>query len=263
MKRTQYLFFDIDGTLIKEQNDEVPESAKEALSRAQMEGHKLFINTGRTYCCVPKRLRSLVDGCLCGCGTDLYIEGKEVFYVAITPEKCRELLEEALKCNISIIFEGKDKNFIDEKSLQNSLFHSFCENCVAMGATVEIIQPETQILSEKFCFFIEKDSDYDSFARILGSDFEVIDRGGGFYEVLSYGCSKATAIEAVLEYYGAEIEDSWAFGDSSNDISMLQHVRHAVVMGKHDEVLEKYAEFITDTVEQNGIYNIMKKQGLI
>ncbi len=263
MKKTQYLFFDIDGTLIKEQNDDVPESARKALWAAQEKGHKLFINTGRTFCCVPRRLRDLVDGCLCGCGTDLYINGKQIFYISIPPEKCRELLEAATKYKVSIIFEGKDKNYIDKKSLQNPHFYRFCENCKAMGATIEMIQKNTKIVSEKFCFYKEQDSELEPFLQVLGNDFEVIERGGGLYEVLSYGRSKATAIEQILDYYGAEIEDSWAFGDSSNDLAMLRYVRHAVIMGQHDKVLEEYAEFITDTVEQNGLYNIMKQQELI
>ena len=42
------LFFDIDGTILSEITHKIPESALEALHKAQENGHKTFINTGRT-----------------------------------------------------------------------------------------------------------------------------------------------------------------------------------------------------------------------
>ena len=61
------LFFDIDGTLISEYTGEIPESAQEALRAARANGHKIFINTGRTLCCLPPSVRTFgFDGLLCG-----------------------------------------------------------------------------------------------------------------------------------------------------------------------------------------------------
>ena len=42
------LFFDIDGTILSEITKEIPESALEALNQAKKNGHKMYINTGRT-----------------------------------------------------------------------------------------------------------------------------------------------------------------------------------------------------------------------
>ena len=52
-------------------------------------------------------------------------------------------------------------------------------------------------------------------------------------------------------------------GDSSNDLAMFRHAGHAIAMGAHDQVLEPYTEFITKTVEEDGIAYAMKKYGLI
>ena len=41
------IFFDIDGTLLSEKTFTVPDSAKEAIRKAQDNGHLVFINTGR------------------------------------------------------------------------------------------------------------------------------------------------------------------------------------------------------------------------
>lgn len=41
------------------------------------------------------------------------------------------------------------------------------------------------------------------------------------------------------------------------------HAGHAIAMGAHDQVLEPYTEFVTKTVEEDGIAYAMKKYGLI
>ena len=55
----------------------------------------------------------------------------------------------------------------------------------------------------------------------------------------------------------------YAFGDSSNDLDMIKAAGHGVIMGHHDPVLEPYAEYITDTVENDGLYKAMEHYGLI
>ena len=70
------LFFDIDGTILSEITHKIPESALEALRKAQENGHKTFINTGRTICSVPPMIKRIsFDGFLCGCGTHLIYGG--------------------------------------------------------------------------------------------------------------------------------------------------------------------------------------------
>lgn len=64
------LFFDIDGTILSEVTGKIPESASAALQKAHDLGHLLFINTGRTICCLPPMICRLpFSGYLCGCGS--------------------------------------------------------------------------------------------------------------------------------------------------------------------------------------------------
>ena len=65
-----------------------------------------------------------------------------------------------------------------------------------------------------------------------------------------------------MNYFQMKLEDAYVFGDSSNDLAMFQYVKHAVAMGHHDPVLEPYTEFITRTVEEDGLAFAMKHYGL-
>ncbi len=59
------LFFDIDGTILSEITGKIPESASAALQKAHDLGHLLFINTGRTICCLPPMICQLPFSGIC------------------------------------------------------------------------------------------------------------------------------------------------------------------------------------------------------
>ena len=110
---------------------------------------------------------------------------------------------------------------------------------------------------------IDEKSDEKAFFEFIKDDMEVIDRGSNTFECILKGYTKGTAIDWVLEHFGMTRDQSYVFGDSSNDLAMFQHAGHAIAMGAHDQVLEPYTEFVTKTVEEDGIAYAMKKYGLI
>lgn len=75
------IIFDIDGTLLSEITRQVPESTKEALRIARSLGHLVFVNTGRSYGSLgPIKGMLEVDGWLCGCGTYVEAQGRELYH---------------------------------------------------------------------------------------------------------------------------------------------------------------------------------------
>ena len=97
----------------------------------------------------------------------------------------------------------------------------------------------------------------------MSPDIEVIDRGNDFYECVPAGFTKATAIAWVLKHHGIEKTNAYVFGDSSNDLTMFEYAENAVLMGRHDKVLEPYATFVTKSVEEDGIAWAMQELGLV
>ena len=251
------LFFDIDGTLFSEKLRQVPQSAVLALKKTMEKGNLTFINTGRTWCQTSKiREEAPVNGLLCGCGTYISVDGKTLYDQRISPERAEKLKEDILRFRMDTVMEGVDACFFRPDGVQTETMRAIRSILDQSGSVSAKNWSDPSFSISKFCVAVGADSDPAGFFETL-RDFEVIDRGGGFYECVPMGHSKASAIEWILKQYGIALEDAWVFGDSMNDLSMFQYVPNAVVMGKHDAGLEPYATFTAKTVEEDGIYRAM------
>jgi len=260
------LFFDVDGTLLSEITRTVPESAVRALSQTRKKGNLVFINSGRVWCHFME-IKDMVeaDGYLCGCGTYVQAEGKELYHYTI-PYEQRIRIKQAiqkygfegfLEARDHIVMRLGDSGIPGAERLKKAFRRPGTEYATDRSWDDESVE------FDKFCMYAGPDSDREGFFRFAGQDIQVIDRGNGFYECVPAGHSKATGIEKVLEAYGLQKEDAYVFGDSSNDLAMFEYADNAILMGHHDAVLEPYASFVTKTVEEDGIEYAMKALGLL
>ena len=257
------LFFDIDGTLLVDKTKELPQSAMEALHAAREAGHLVFINSGRTRCLMQEVEGTVpVDGYLCGCGTHIEVQGRTLLHHLISRERRMELQKNILSHGLDGILEGRDGC-----TVQTGVSHmpeiEHVKNVVYRGGKLRSAEwNRDEISYDKFCILADKDSDIDGFLKILKPDMAAIDRGHGLYECVPTGFDKASAMKFILEYYGIPWEESYAFGDSMNDLAMIRYACNGVIMGQHSKELEPHASFITKTVEEDGIAYAFEKLGI-
>ena len=263
LNERQALFFDIDGTILSEVTGDVPESAARGIRAAKEAGHLVFINSGRTLSCVPKALLEMnFDGFLCGCGTDIIYQGKDLYYWEASQEETMMVIRAVRDCNMGAVLEGRDCIYFRDRSPRFPQALSILE--VFEGIfQIRVGWEEPLPVFSKFIAFSDRDSREEDFFRAVAPVFEVIGRAGHFYEMVPKGHTKATAIDRVLELFDVKRENAWVFGDSSNDLAMFQAVPNAVAMGRHDPVLTEYASYITDTVENDGLYKALAAMKLI
>ncbi|MBW5377106.1 Cof-type HAD-IIB family hydrolase, partial [Brachyspira pilosicoli] len=74
---------------------------------------------------------------------------------------------------------------------------------------------------------------------------------------------KHIGIDKIIEHYGIKLEETIAFGDGGNDISMIKHAHIGVAMGNANKEVKEIADYITDDVDNNGIYNALKHFNII
>lgn len=260
------LFFDIDGTLITDDGRRfLPDSARYALETARKKGHLVFINTGRVFCNVTEAIRSIgFDGYVCGCGTHIVYNDKVLFHNALTSRLCGDVAAKCHEYGMYAFYEQADKVFLDNSVLSYEPLAKLVAFFKDSGCEIVTDIYNEKFVFDKFCaWYDEGNAHLEEFKAFLSKDFEYIQREGTFCEVVPKGYSKATGIQFLLDYFHIPLENAYAFGDGANDEPMLSYVPNSIIMRKGPDYLKKMVKLVTDDVEDNGIYNAMKKMEII
>ena len=72
-------------------------------------------------------------------------------------------------------------------------------------------------------------------------------------DIISRGGGKVVGIKQYLEENDILPQETMAFGDGENDIEMLEAVGIGIAMGNADDIVKKSADYVTDSVDNDGI----------
>ena len=257
------VFFDIDGTLWNKKCEILPSTVK-AIRKLRENGHLAFLCSGRSRANIRKKelLDIGFDGVVASCGTHIDFHKEIVFEVLLTEEQVAHLIAVAKEHRMPLVLEGPQYIYVNDGDFADDPYVIFLRE--ELGENVKVI-PENpaEICINKFSAETEN-FDLEKFAQDLGAEFQmVVHTGDKVFEVIPTGHSKATGIQKVCELLDIAREDTYAFGDSANDLEMLAYVAHGIAMGNSDKEALAVADYITTGVEEDGIANGLKYYGLI
>ena len=78
-------------------------------------------------------------------------------------------------------------------------------------------------------------------------------------DATSIPLSKKCAVEFLQNYWCLKKEEILTIGDENNDIALLQAGGIKIAMGNATEELKKEADFITESVYDNGFIKAMER----
>lgn len=266
------LFFDIDGTLLAGGiPGYIPDSAMETLTQAQANGHYIFINSGRTYGFMPEAIKEFpFDGYVCGCGTEVIFHGETLYHYDLDDSLKRSLDDILTECKIQAVYEGRNSCYFQRKNDAEVFAPIIAIRNSHAKANLEypIRFFDDPVLDfDKFIILTDTNSDVDLFHTKIKDNFDFIIREEmhpyGFEEIVPKGCSKAGGIDFIINHLKASLDDCYVFGDSTNDLSMLTHVKNSIAMGNaYPEVLRN-TSYVTTPIDRDGIRNALKHFKLI
>lgn len=73
------------------------------------------------------------------------------------------------------------------------------------------------------------------------------------------GIDKGYAIDVLLDYLHASLEDTFAFGDAQNDATMLQYCSKGIALENATDELKAIADEVTESVDNAGIAKSLYK----
>lgn len=255
------IFFDIDGTLWDREN-RIPESTVEAIGLLHDKGHQAFLCSGRTRAMIKSEaLLSLgFDGIVGGCGTQLIYQGERLFCHEIDRNLLKRTISLLKECGMSVLLEGETYLYMDRDVAENMYGRYIVET---LGEYVRPLAGNEDNWSGSKMTALIGDGDYERAARELAGDFDILKHGKIVTELVPLGYSKADGIKRMCGYLDIDHEDTFAFGDSINDRDMLLYAAHGIAMGNGTDVAKEAADYITDDIHQDGIYNGLKHFDLI
>lgn len=267
-----FIFIDIDGTLT-DKNGRVPSSAVEAIKWARGKGHKVFLSTGRSKCEIFENVTDIgFDGIIGAAGGYIEAEGKVIESNSMTKNEADRILnilesndiKFSVETDISVFNNYKTQEFLKEvfTSLGRNIETDQFYNMMTKTENFENVQGINKIL------YYDTDISIDEMRKRLGDKYHIIpytikEFGHNSGEINIKGVTKAEGIKKILEVYEGSIEETIAIGDGDNDIEMLKIANIGVAMGNSSQNLLKWADYITDTVVNNGlsmaIYRFLKE----
>ena len=274
MSSEKIIFLDIDGTLI-DYTQQLSQSTQEALRLAQARGHKLLIASGRSKPSIYPWLMDLgFDGLIAGEGAYAEFEGKIIIENAIPEEEI---------CRVYRYLDDREIGFYEESNsglYGNRYFLS--ETARTFGVSQEVAAENLQTafpgLSfdhqdyhldvNKVSFVMRSDIHKSELEAAFGDYFRIgiwniFGKGRDFGDFTQKHVTKASAVAVLLDKLGLNREDTFAFGDSFNDVEMLLYCQTGVAMGNAADELKAVADYVTNTVTGDGIFNAFKHFSLI
>lgn len=259
------LFFDIDGTLFDDSR-RLPPSVLPALQKARDRGCRIFLNTGRTLCNLDPRLDTLpLDGMVLGCGTRIVMRGETLKALEFSPEDSLRLRRAVLESGIPLVWECDTGMYFDPQGPAHPAIPHFRDFSEKAGIARDILPGDSSFRAVKmFAFGTREEMEglLSAFAA-LSLPFQLIDRQPLGWELVPAGCSKGQGIDLVRERLGVPLSLCYAFGDSANDLPMLEHVPHSVAMGNAPEAVKRRCALVTARPEEDGVAKALTALALI
>ena len=274
--KPKLIFLDIDGTLTSPGSNVPPDSALAAIREARENGHKVFLCTGRNHAMLSPLLDyGCFDGAVASGGGYVFC-GERVLYDCPMSEQQKDTALRLFKeQGVFRTIEARDAAYCDEgladflneasggnselvrwrKALEKDLgIRPMREydgrplyKVIFMCSSVEQLAPAIEALEKEFYFLVQ---DVAAANCING-------------ELINRKFDKGLGIRRMAEALDFPIEDTVGFGDSMNDLEMIETVGTSVCMANGSPQLKRKSDLVCPAVEEDGLAWGFRELGLV
>ena len=271
MRNIRLITLDLDGTLLDSDKRLSAENAA-ALTRAAEAGIEIVPATGRFYKGMPEIIRELpyVHYVISINGAQVYdvVRSKTVCASEIPWQRAVALMERL--DTLDVIYDC----YQDGWGWMTQAQYDRAEQYAANVHSLEMIQKLRAPVPELKAWLRERASgvqkvqvffrDMDLRARMLEAlpaefpDLVVTTSIVNNIEINSREAAKGVALKKLAAYLEIPLEQTMAFGDDLNDLTMLQSAGIGVAMGNAAEAAKRAADYVTDDCDHSGVAHAMR-----
>lgn len=254
------LFLDVDGTLVSFRTHEAVPSAVAALREAHGRGVGIFIATGRAAGDLRVVRDIPCDGVVALNGAyGVLSDGRTLFSHPIP----RDAFERALRCS-------QEQGFPLALELDEGIFvNRVTPDVERVARLVDHPVPRQTDLRALFdrvtccqmCFYCDQERERGVMAEFPGltaNRWHPL-----FADINVRGVDKASGVAAFAAHYGFGLHEVMAFGDGGNDVPMLRAAGVGVAMGNACRAALEAADYVTDDIDDDGLYKALARLGVV
>ncbi len=255
------LAFDLDNTLL-ERNNEIPEDVCELLEKCTNAGIDVAIATGRMYNSARFYSERLGGGSTIVCynGSRIYEnDGSIILEKTLSVETMRELIAFGRREGLYLQFYEDDRILVEQFAYGTSI-----DPDVQFAEVIEAGDFEKYNLkpSPKAMFVVEPEKliEYqDRLKERMGNRVHIAQSQAFLIEIMPPNVNKAKSLNLLCKERGIKKEETMAFGDSSNDIEMIEWSGIGVAVGNAKESVKAAADYVCIGERSAGVAEAIRK----
>ena len=258
-KKIKIIFFDIDDTLRNSKTGFVPSTIPTVFKQLREKGILTGIATGRGIFGVVPEIKALKPDFFVTLN-GAYIEDKKgnvIYSNKIAKDKVEEYITWTKEVGI-------------EYGLVGSHAAKLSRRTEMISQAIDPIYPDLEVDPD----FYQKEDIYQMWTfEEQGDDLVLPDtlastlRMVRWYEhssdVVPISGSKAAGVVKVVDQLGLKPENVMVFGDGLNDLELFDYAGISVAMGVSHEKIKEKADYITKTLEEDGIFDALEGFGMV
>lgn len=251
---------DIDGTILK-YNFEFNKEVKDCISKLSADGVKVVLVTGRMHSATDYIAEELgLETPIVSYQGGLIKHEDEILYEKnLCPKKAREIINWAKKNDVHLNLYMNDELYVekDDEVIRRYTGERNAGFIVKSFDDVELHRINKMLAID----FVDQDkvTMWKEYLEATFDDISVVKSTPYFCEICHPEATKGHAVNFLKEYYQLKREEIMTIGDQNNDIDLLKSGGIKVAMGNATEELKAVADYVTDTVKNNGFVSAVEK----
>lgn len=273
--KQKLIFLDIDGTLTPAGSNTPPKSAMDAIRAAQKNGHKVFLCTGRNPAMLAPVLALGFEGAVAAAGGYVFMGDTVLFDCPMTKQQLDTGMRLLKENGVFRTIEAKDATWGDE-DLGDFLAQAG-EGNSELVRWRKALAEELNILPMsaydgrpiyKIVFMCTEAQQLQPARDALEADFKFVVQDVAAHhclngELINRSFDKGRGVRIVAQACGIPIEDTIGFGDSMNDLEMIETVGTSVCMDNGSPKLKEVSDIVCPAVDADGLAIAFSQLGLI
>ena len=260
---------DMDGTILDSQGFLDLPRLEKILDRLEEKGIRFVIATGNEIHRVRQLLGHLTDRVvlIVANGAKIF-ENNQLIQVETWDD---ELVEKALtffkgqECQNQFVITSMNGGFVKEGTIFTQLDKFMTPEMIELFYQrmnfVEELHPELFGGVLKMSLVVGEDRTeqvQEDFNQVFNGYVQAVSSGYGCLDIIQDGIHKAWALQELLKRWNIKPEEIMAFGDSENDVEMLELAGIAYAMENADEKAKAVATDIAPANSQGGVYQVLE-----